>query len=203
MTDSQSQKLNINNERERMNCRMLYKQHSNTGTPLIFVSGLFAGDWMWESTIAHLNKKKKYTIIQMIPPLAALGGTIEVLRERLLDIITAKPQAVVVGNSLGGLLALDIAARWPEHVLALVVSGAPGMGSVNLGIGLPKKGDKEWFLRLASKLFVNQRQLQHKTVAPQNSVPCASGMGPARQGYSFRTMDATSPPLFECTAQHC
>lgn len=138
---------------------MLYKQHSNTGTPLIFVSGLFAGDWMWESTIAHLNKKKKYTIIQMIPPLAALGGTIEVLRERLLDIITVNQQAVVVGNSLGGLLALDIAARWPEHVLALVVSGAPGMGSVNLGIGLPKKGDKEWFLRLASKLFVDHNRI--------------------------------------------
>ncbi|PJZ00738.1 alpha/beta hydrolase [Bacillus vallismortis] len=138
-----------------------------SGTPIVFVSGLFAGNWIWEDTISYISKTE-YSIIQQLDPLSAYGGKISDLREKLLgffnDSIDSK--AVIVGNSLGGLLAMELASLIPEKVAAIVASGAPGMGSINLGIGPPKKGSKEeskeWFRNLSEQLFVDQNCVNDK-----------------------------------------
>jgi proline iminopeptidase len=51
--------------------------------------------------------------------LDTLVGDIEALR-RTLDV----PQVVLMGHSFGGLLALEYAARYPEHVTKLILVGA-------------------------------------------------------------------------------
>ncbi|MEI3612717.1 alpha/beta fold hydrolase [Pseudogracilibacillus sp. SO30301A] len=113
-----------------------------------------------ENTISYFSRTD-YTIIQQSEALAAYGGKISDLREQLLEFFNESidAKAVVVGNSMGGLLALELAALIPEKVEAIVASGAPGMGSMNLDIGPPKKSNKEeskeWFRDLKKQLFVD------------------------------------------------
>lgn len=140
-----------------------------TGIPVVFISGLFAGDWIWEDTISYFSQSE-YSIIRQLEPLAAYGSDISDLREILLDFFndSIDSKAIIVGNSLGGLLAMDLASIIPEKVAAVVASGAPGMGSINLGIGPPKKEDKEeskkWFRNLSDQLFVNQDCVTDKQI---------------------------------------
>ncbi|MBW8350573.1 alpha/beta hydrolase [Bacillus sp. IITD106] len=127
---------------------------------MVFISGLFAGDWIWENTISYFSKTD-YTIIQQSEALAAYGGKISDLRAQLLNFFNESidTKAIIVGNSMGGLLALELASLIPEKVKAIIASGAPGMGSMNLGIGPPKKSNKEeskeWFRALKKQLFVD------------------------------------------------
>jgi pimeloyl-ACP methyl ester carboxylesterase len=107
-------------------------------------------------------------IITQLDPLAAYGGKVSDLREQLVDFFNAEidSKAVVVGNSLGGLLAIELATLMPEKIAAVVASGAPGMGSTDLGIGPPKKGNKEeskaWFGDLKEQLFVDKSVVTDK-----------------------------------------
>ncbi|WP_163152468.1 alpha/beta fold hydrolase [Anoxybacillus sp. MB8] len=138
-----------------------FKSEGN-GIPILFISGLFAGDWIWGDVTSYFSKTQ-YTIIRLREPLSAYGHKISELREMLIQFLneSIKDKAIVIGNSLGGLLAMDLASSIPEKVAAIVVSGAPGMGSTNLGIGPPKMGSKEeskkWFGDLREKLFVNRQ----------------------------------------------
>ncbi|WP_461202091.1 alpha/beta fold hydrolase [Anoxybacillus sp. TBDG-1] len=146
-----------------------FKSEGN-GIPILFISGLFAGDWIWEDVISYFSKTE-YNIIRLRDPLAAYGHKISHLREMVIKFLDEfiKYKAIVIGNSLGGLLAMDLAASIPEKVAAIVVSGAPGMGSANLGIGPPKIGSKErleeWFVDLKEKLFVNQQCITNDQLA--------------------------------------
>lgn len=56
----------------------LFKMDDN-GKPIVFISGLFAGGWIWKDTISYFSKTK-YRIIQQLEPLAAHGGKISDLR---------------------------------------------------------------------------------------------------------------------------
>ncbi|MGG6431581.1 alpha/beta fold hydrolase [Anoxybacillus sp. D401a] len=146
-----------------------FKSEGN-GIPILFISGLFAGDWIWGDAASYFSKTE-YNIIRLREPLSAYGHKISELREMFIKFLNEfiKYKAIVVGNSLGGLLAMDLAASIPEKVAAIVVSGAPGMGSTNLGIGPPKIGSKErlkkWFVDLKEKLFVNQQCITDEQLA--------------------------------------
>lgn len=123
---------------------------------LMFISGLFAGGWIWDRIINYLPNDK-FNIIKQEFPLSRLGDNIPSLITNLSEVIQRKKDNSVIlfGNSLGGLLALDLARRHPGKVVSVIASGCPGLEDVNLGIGIPKRNDERWFKLLVDTLFVD------------------------------------------------
>lgn len=118
---------------------------------LIFISGMFAGEWIWEEVLKEVSCEKVFV---QKDPLSKISGDINEIVGGLKEKIIKNQQAcILVGNSLGGLIASLLALDNPEYVKGIVLSGSPGMGTTNLGIGLPK--EEIWFERLKEKLFVN------------------------------------------------
>jgi pimeloyl-ACP methyl ester carboxylesterase len=135
-----------------------YAPSSRKKASVALLPGLFAGEWIWESTNARL-RAEEYSVIRLLDPVVAFdwrSGGIEDLRPTLCAVLDqhAVERCTLCGNSLGGLVALDFARHYPERVDSLVVSGAPGLEpEINLGIGTPREVSREFVLRLVENLF--------------------------------------------------
>jgi len=68
------------------------------------------------------------------PPATAQTTAMEMLRSVLIGVLDQYgiQRAVLLGNSLGALVALDAACHHPGRVESLVISGCPGLGNSGL-----------------------------------------------------------------------
>lgn len=98
------------------------------GSPIVFVHGTRLSRGMWRAQMDDL--RDTYRVVALDLPghgvLAAEPFTIPSAADEVARVIdeAAGGRAVVVGLSLGGYVAMDLAARRPELVRGLVLSGA-------------------------------------------------------------------------------
>jgi pimeloyl-ACP methyl ester carboxylesterase len=72
---------------------------------------------------------------------------------------------VLCGNSVGGLLAADYAASFPERAQALVVSGAPGFcNDKDVDIGVRRSIDIEIGYTLGRQIIHDPSRIPHEAV---------------------------------------
>lgn len=101
------------------------------GAPVIFVPGLASGAWVWQPTIDAVKATHRVYAVTLpgFDGRPAIAG--EPMREALdalRDLIVADKldKPVIVGHSLGGMLALELAATCPDLVGGVVtVDGLP------------------------------------------------------------------------------
>lgn len=118
------------------------------GRPLIaFMSALFAGGWIWDHPFAALADAG-WPVLRTLEPIcgvdAKIAGSVEGLGEALVEAADAAgaEDLVVCANSLGGLVAIDLAGRFPDRVKAIAVSGAPGLSAdPDVGLNMDRRGD--------------------------------------------------------------
>ncbi len=127
--------------------------------PLVLLPVAFAGDWIWANAWPRLVRAG-YDVIRIRSPFALLpsdvAGSIEALGDCVRDLLDdlGIERAVICGNSIGALVALDVAARHPDRVLRLVVSGAPGLErGPRAGIGTPRRPTRAYARAVARLLF--------------------------------------------------
>ncbi|HEX6981891.1 MAG TPA: alpha/beta hydrolase [Balneolaceae bacterium] len=60
---------------------------------------------------------------------------------------------VLLGNSMGGHLALDYTIKYPEQILALVLTGSSGLMEKNFGSSFPRRNDREYIRKQAALTF--------------------------------------------------
>jgi triacylglycerol lipase len=97
------------------------------GEPVLLIPGFFAGDWMMAAMARWLAR------IGYCPYLSGIdwnvgcpGRTVELLGWRIQRIARESGiPLVLVGHSLGGVLARSIAVRFPQRVRHLVILGTP------------------------------------------------------------------------------
>jgi pimeloyl-ACP methyl ester carboxylesterase len=102
------------------------------GPPVLLLHSLGTSSSLWSGVITEL--RTTYTLI--VPDLLGHGESTPPTRELSIpdhaDSVATFlrnlgfHQVVVVGTSLGGLIALDLASRYPELVVRLVLNGCPG-----------------------------------------------------------------------------
>jgi pimeloyl-ACP methyl ester carboxylesterase len=98
------------------------------GVPIVFIHGTRLSRTMWRPQMSDL--RDAYRVIAVdLPGHGVLAGqpfTVSGAADQVASVIeeAAGGSAVVVGLSLGGYVAIDLAARRPELVRGLVVSGA-------------------------------------------------------------------------------
>jgi len=99
------------------------------GRPMILIPGLSSSGEVWDTTVAHYKDRFQCHVLTLagfagVPRVAA--PMMEQVREGLAAYIRKNKleNPVIVGHSLGGFLALDLAAHYPELAGRLVILDA-------------------------------------------------------------------------------
>lgn len=129
------------------------------GPVLMLLHGLFGELSNFEQTIAHFSKK--YRVITPIMPLykAKLKVGVGAFANYIEDFINHyKLENInLLGNSLGGHVALVYANRNPEKVKTLILTGSSGLYEKAFGSDYPRKDDKEFLRKRISVTFYDQK----------------------------------------------
>jgi 2-hydroxy-6-oxonona-2,4-dienedioate hydrolase len=116
-----------------------YVRGRRDASPIVMLPGLFAGGWIWKQTRDFLIAEG-FSVATISEPFAALDNptidpttspttSIDPLRSVLTGVLDQYGihRAVLLGNSMGALVALDAAYHHPNRVESLVISGCPGL----------------------------------------------------------------------------
>ena len=146
----------------------LYLQQTGKGEPLCLLHGWALNSRVWDPIVEELQQTHQVTAIDLpghgksAPP--ADG---EYTIDSLAEIISAQlnPETVLVGWSLGGLIAINIAAKYPQKVkkLILIASSPQFASSESWDHGI-KKSIIDGF---ANDLTNNYRETIHRFLAIQ------------------------------------
>ncbi len=106
------------------------------GRPMILIPGLMSSGEVWKGAVEHYRDRYECHVLTLagfagVPPRP--GPFLETMRRGVLDYVAARglDRPVVVGHSLGGVLALDLAAEAPDRIGPVVIVDAlPFLGGV-------------------------------------------------------------------------
>lgn len=104
-----------------------YTDHGGQGSPIILVHGLGGSRLNWMAVAGELAERHRVYSLDLVgfgdtPPAGRVAGlaTHRLLIDRFIDHVAGAP-AILVGNSMGGLLSMYEAALAPEKVSRLVL----------------------------------------------------------------------------------
>lgn len=126
---------------------------AGSGPPLFLVSGMFAGGWLWNNSLTALTAH--HTVYRIRDALCEVSSNMDELSERTANSIRQLDAGPVIlsGASLGGIIALMVAARYPQLTAGVAICGSPGKGLINLGVGAPKRGNRDWANAVRDKIM--------------------------------------------------
>jgi 2-hydroxy-6-oxonona-2,4-dienedioate hydrolase len=159
-----------------------YVRGRRTESPIVMLPGLFAGGWIWKPTRDFLIADG-FSVATLCEPFAALDASttsIDGLRSVLIGILDQyeSQRAVLMGNSMGALVALDAAYHHPERVESLVISGCPGLG--NGGLRSTGTISRPGAAEIADKMFYDRsaipEDLIEKSLAAVSDRRCQMNM---------------------------
>ena len=126
------------------------------GEPLILLHGLFGALSNFRDVVEHF-KTSHTVLIPMLPlysmPLLTTG--VKSLAHFLHDFIQFKgyEQVNLLGNSLGGHVALVYAKEHPERVNALILTASSGLYENAFGSSFPRREDKSFIKQKVAVTF--------------------------------------------------
>jgi pimeloyl-ACP methyl ester carboxylesterase len=129
---------------------MMYAKHR---TALVLIHGLFGELSNWKKVEAAFSQE--YAIFTPQLPIfegSHLHGPLEGLVDFMEDYLSRNKieDTILVGNSLGGHIALMLYLRNPGRVKALVLTGSSGLYEYTFGGSFPRINDYEY---IASKIY--------------------------------------------------
>lgn len=114
------------------------------GSVLVLLHGLFGALSNWAEVINHFSKENKVVIPLMpIYDLPLLSTNVKELAEFIRRFISFKNYETVnlIGNSLGGHVALVYITKYPEKVRTLTLTGSSGLYENAMGGSFPRRED--------------------------------------------------------------
>ena len=126
------------------------------GEPLILLHGLFGALSNFKHLIEHFRKTNK-VIVPMLPlfELDLLHTSVGGLQKFVFKFIEARDYNNIhlLGNSLGGHVALIYTLKHPERIKSLTLTGSSGLFENGMGDSYPKRGDKEYIRKKTQLTF--------------------------------------------------
>ncbi|HMX79006.1 MAG: alpha/beta hydrolase [Cyclobacteriaceae bacterium] len=126
------------------------------GEPLMLLHGLFGALSNFQFLIEHFKKTNK-VVVPLLPLLdldllhTSVGGlqkfVHKFIEHRNLENIH------LLGNSLGGHVALVHILKHPERIKSLILTGSSGLFENGMGDTYPKRGDKEYIRKKTELTF--------------------------------------------------
>jgi pimeloyl-ACP methyl ester carboxylesterase len=127
------------------------------GTPIIILHGLMGGLSNFDG-VANFFPEKGYKVVIPELPLYTqniLKTNVKAFAKFVKDFITHKgyDKVILLGNSLGGHIALYHTKMYPEKMAGLVITGSSGLYESAMGESYPKRGDYEYIQKKAQDVF--------------------------------------------------
>ncbi|HEY8387216.1 MAG TPA: alpha/beta hydrolase [Parasegetibacter sp.] len=130
------------------------------GEPLLLLHGLFGALSNFRDLIEFF--KKKYKVVVPLLPLfdldifhTSVGG----LQKHVQKFIEARGYTNIhlLGNSLGGHVALVHVLKHPERIKSLILTGSSGLFENGMGDSYPKRGDYEYIKKKTELTFYDPK----------------------------------------------
>lgn len=118
---------------------------AGSGPNMLLLHGLFGALSNWEAVLAQFGKD--YTVYIPVLPIYDGNANVPPSVEGLADYVArfttqlGIDQAIVIGNSLGGHVALMYTLAHPERVQHLILTGSSGLFEAGMGQSMPRRGD--------------------------------------------------------------
>lgn len=129
------------------------------GTPIIILHGLMGGLSNFDAVTDFFSAKGYKVVIPELPvysmPLIKTG--VKSFAKYLREFIDHKnyKEVILLGNSMGGHVALYHSKVYPERIKGLVITGSSGLYESAMGESYPKRGDYEYIKKKAQGVFYN------------------------------------------------
>lgn len=141
---------------------------SSTAPPLLLLHGMLGDLSNWDATIGALVEAGYRVLVPVLPvydlPMAetSVTGLVEHART-FVKMINAAP-VVLVGNSLGGQVALIYALRYPRSAAALVLSGASGIYEQRMETDILRRDSRDFVRERAAITFYDDAHVTDELV---------------------------------------
>lgn len=126
------------------------------GEPLLLLHGLFGALSNFSHLVEYFRKTHK-VIVPVLPlfDLDLLHTTVGGLQKFVKKFIETRgyDQIHLLGNSLGGHVALVHVLKNPERIKSLILTGSSGLFENGMGDSYPKRGDKEYIRKKTQLTF--------------------------------------------------
>ena len=148
------------------------------GETLLLLHGLFGALNNWEGVINHF--KQHYRVIIPLMPIHEMPikeAGCEGLTEFIEGFVDYKglDKFTVIGNSLGGHVALIYTLRHPEKIQRLILTGSSGLFENSMGGSYPKRGNYEYIKERVEYTFYDpktaSKELVDEVFEITNSIP--------------------------------
>lgn len=130
---------------------------SGEGTPIIILHGLMGGLSNFKEVALYFSTKGYKIIIPDLPLYSQnlLKSNVKSFSVYIKNFIEYKGlgRVVLLGNSLGGHIALYCAKMHPQKVSGLVLTGSSGLYESSMGDGYPKRRNYEYVKMKAEGVF--------------------------------------------------
>lgn len=130
---------------------------SGQGQPIIVLHGLMGGLSNFDGVFNYFSKNGYKVIIPELPiyKLPILKTNVKSLSKFLKEFMVFKKidKAILLGNSLGGHIALYFAKLNLKNVAGIVLSGSSGLYEKSLGDTYPKRGNYEYIKLKTQEVF--------------------------------------------------
>jgi pimeloyl-ACP methyl ester carboxylesterase len=99
-----------------------------SGSGLLLIHGLSSSHRVWRHNLAALGERHRLLIVELFARGGGARFRLSDQAERLAESLEDEPEPVaVMGHSLGGLVAMELAARRPDLVERLVLVDVPAL----------------------------------------------------------------------------
>jgi pimeloyl-ACP methyl ester carboxylesterase len=131
------------------------------GTPIIILHGLMGGLSNFEGVANYFSENGYKVVIPELPIYTQniLKTNVKAFAKYVKDFITYKgfERVILLGNSLGGHIALYHAKMYPEKMLGLIITGSSGLYESAMGDSYPRRGDYEYIKKKAESVFYDPK----------------------------------------------
>ncbi|MGC8719504.1 MAG: alpha/beta fold hydrolase [Thermodesulforhabdaceae bacterium] len=177
------------------NERKLYYEISGTGKPLLFISGLSGGSWSWyrqrpffEQFYQVITFDNRGAGKSFMPPGPYTMEQMAEDTKMLLDHLGIE-KAYVVGISMGGMIAQQLAVMYPDRILAMV------LGCTHCGKSRRIAADRAVLDRLASQNGLSPEEIVEKNIPLLFGEKCRNEHPEIIDEYRKNTLSAPIQPL--------
>ena len=130
---------------------------SGEGRPIIILHGLMGNLSNFDGVFDHFSSKGYQVLMPELPiySLPLIKTNVKNLATFIRDFTQFKKleNYILLGNSLGGHIALYYAKHYPENVAGIVLTGSSGLYENSMGESYPKRGDYEYVKKKAQDVF--------------------------------------------------
>lgn len=127
------------------------------GNPVIILHGLMGALSNFEHVINHLAKEGHKVFVPELPvyDLPLLKTNVKNLSKFVVRFMEAMnlDKSILIGNSLGGHVALYTMKSNPELIEAMVLTGSSGLYEKSMGDTYPKRGNLEYIKEKTEEVF--------------------------------------------------